>query len=417
MISDDQLRGLGLPGRAVLLWGPLIRALSLAVLIGVGAHQLLACAAIANTTITTRDLADFGVFYEAGRRARARDPNPYSAQSPAAPNLNPPTSLFAFVPLSLLPRHTAFLLYVVLSLSCAAIALRIAFREVGIRQGPTAWGWALVLLLCSAPTAAVVTFAQFSWILWAPVTWTWAAVRGGRVPRAAAIGGVLISLKPFLGLFVPALLVQQRPRLAAIATLMATVCFGMAILVFGWQVMTGWFRALMAVTWGGNVFNASIFGLCQRLFAPSAATVAIAPLVHAPMASVVLSLSGALVVLALSMKAVRRLRTDCSAVSVDYVFVVTLSAALLVTPLGWTYYHVYLVGPFLGLLSTPQWRSGLRMRWALIAVAILCFLLPPPILLLGQPSAWATLSIGSAYFWGTLAIWGVLMVQPPVRSS
>jgi hypothetical protein len=419
VISDEQLRALGLRERTIILWGGLIRALTVGVIIGIGAYQLLTCAAIASTTVTTRDFADFGSFYEAGRHAREGVPNPYSretATTRSAPNLNPPPLLFAFVSLSSFPRATAFVIYVLLSVLCAVIALRIVFREVGIPLEPPTFAWTAIAMLCAAPTIALLTFAQIAWILWAPLTWTWAVARRERWVPAAIVGGMLMSTKPFLGLFVPVLLIQRQPRIALIATAVAAFSFGIALLVFGWQAFVGWLFVLPTVTWGGNVFNGSIFGMCQRLFAPSASTVAVTPIMWAPIAAIVLWLISAIVVIAISMNAVKRWSTDCSTLLVDHTFAVTLSAALLVTPLGWAYYHVFLVGPFLGLLCTRERRAALKIRWGLIAVAALCFLLPPPTLLSWQPSAWATLTVGSAYFWGTLSLWSVAIVSARTRS-
>ena len=37
---------------------------------------------------------------------------------------------------------------------------------------------------------------------------------------------------------------------------------------------------------------------------------------------------------------------------------------------------------------------------------------PNELTILGQPSGWATLTIGSSYFWGTLTLWSALLLAP-----
>jgi hypothetical protein len=42
--------------------------------------------------------------------------------------------------------------------------------------------------------------AQISWCLWGTVTYLWVAARRSRLTSAAIVLGVLVSIKPFLGL-------------------------------------------------------------------------------------------------------------------------------------------------------------------------------------------------------------------------
>ena len=91
--------------------------------------------------------------------------------------------------------------------------------------------------------------------------------------------------------------------------------------------------------------------------------------------------------------------------AVDRMFAVTLSAALLISPLAWIYYLFLLAGPFIALCLDDRWRKGLRWRKVVLVGAVICCMLSPGTLASGQPNGWATLSIGSAYFWGLLGVW------------
>ena len=76
--------------------------------------------------------------------------------------------------------------------------------------------------------------------------------------------------------------------------------------------------------------------------------------------------------------------------------------SLLLSPLGWVYYLWFVMPPF--CLLTLEWvySRDTRSDWAIVALALLC--VPAAALPAGQPNGWLTLTLGSAYFWGSLLI-------------
>jgi hypothetical protein len=84
---------------------------------------------------------------------------------------------------------------------------------------------------------------------------------------------------------------------------------------------------------------------------------------------------------------------------------VTLSAALLISPLAWVYYVFFLAGPFIALCADAQWRQAFPWRKILFVGAALALTFAPGTLTSAQPHAWATFTIGSGYFWSLLAFW------------
>jgi hypothetical protein len=86
-------------------------------------------------------------------------------------------------------------------------------------------------------------------------------------------------------------------------------------------------------------------------------------------------------------------------------FALTLSAALLISPLAWVYYVFFLAGPFIALCADGQWRQAFVWRKVLFVGAALALTFAPGTLTSAQPHAWATFSIGSGYFWSLLAFW------------
>jgi hypothetical protein len=70
-----------------------------------------------------------------------------------------------------------------------------------------------------------------------------------------------------------------------------------------------------------------------------------------------------------------------------------LLCMLLVTPSGWVYYLPVAAGPIASVAAV-----GPRSWWWVVGSVALLF--PYPLLAMGQPSAWATMTIASSYFWG-----------------
>ena len=126
-----------------------------------------------------------------------------------------------------------------------------------------------------------------------------------------------------------------------------------------------------------------------------------------------LLLSGAIGVVSLAVAA-----TDRGAARSTAAFALLLLAALLISPLGWTYYW-WLVPRW--WRSSPPGGAGCpaggrvsqrTRRWRRRCSLSRCpAIWPLPAAIAFQPSAWATVFPGSAYFWATLALWGALIAD------
>jgi hypothetical protein len=120
---------------------------------------------------------------------------------------------------------------------------------------------------------------------------------------------------------------------------------------------------------------------------------------------------------------------DRSTEELDRSFALLLVAAQLINPLGWIYYSWIGFGPLiaLGISRYKIWRA-IRWDYLKITTNILLiitaggFLTPLPLLVAFQPNAFLTLTLGSAYFWATLALWTILVIDwgftsQPILSS
>jgi hypothetical protein len=101
---------------------------------------------------------------------------------------------------------------------------------------------------------------------------------------------------------------------------------------------------------------------------------------------------------------------------VDRAFLLVNAAALLVSPLGWSYYYWLLAGPLVAIGVGPGWRQLSGGARTLMCVSVPGLLCPSAMLDGGQPSAVATLTIGSLYVWSLAAIWGAALLARPAAS-
>ncbi len=95
----------------------------------------------------------------------------------------------------------------------------------------------------------------------------------------------------------------------------------------------------------------------------------------------------------------------------DIAWAVLWTAGLLLSPLGWTYYLWLGLGPF-GVLAKAVWRQQPRRRWTLWVLGA-CAVLPISVLMTGQPSVTASLTIGSMYTWALLVWWWMSVSSVP----
>jgi hypothetical protein len=313
-------------------------------------------------------------------------------------NMNPPHFHLVVWPFAQLPMALSAYLWLAMNIACALAAIAFVCRELQIRL-PGRWFWpiAAYLLIC-APTTTVLITGQFSGMLFLAITVAWSAARNGRQMTAGLWLGVLISVKPFLGLFLPALLLRREWRAAAAACVSGGACLLAGIAIFGLQAHREWLVAMSNIEWVWASMNGSLDALAARIFAPSPYYT---PIVVAPALVRPLWLLGAAAVLAVTLVAARR--------SIDHAFATVTLGALLISPLGWVYY-LWLAVP--GCLALLRGRVPVTVWIALVALLVPYY----------APIAWgssrlATLTIGSAYTWATLCLWLASVSASPAHTK
>ncbi len=301
-------------------------------------------------------------------------------------DMNPPHFHLLVLPLATLSLARADVFWVALNALAGVVAGAMVTRELGLSFRI----WHVLPVLCGvllfAATGALSATGQFTGLLLLPLTAAWRSARHDRWGACGVWLGILVSVKPFLALFVPALLLMGRPRAVLLLALSLTACFAAGVLVFGWSAQIEWFTALRDVSWVWGRMNGSLLALFSRTLAPNPD---FAPLLIRPSLVTPLWLIGASVVSIVSMFVARR--------SVDHAFGVIILGSLLVSPLGWVYYLWLALPPCVALWHNRVPRVSIL---GLVALTV-----PLVALLAYQPQPLATATIASAYSWGTLALW------------
>lgn len=308
-------------------------------------------------------------------------------------NMNPPHFHLLLLPFTLLPLAIANALWMTLNVLAGLAAALMVVRTLRLPFKPLHVLPVACVFLIFAATGAIAATGQFTGLLMLPMTTAWREARAGRWTQSGIWLGVLVGVKPFLGLFLPALLVMGRWRAAVAMCVSAAACFAVGIVTFGVGPHIEWIGALRDVSWLWSRMNGSLMALLARSLAPSPDFTPIAALssLVAP-----LWIVGSAFIVAMTMAIARR--------SVDHAFGGVVLGSLLVSPLGWVYY-LWLALP--GCLAL--WQERLP---TVVAVGLIPLSVPLVLLLWGQPNPLATITIASAYSWGTIALWcGVASVR------
>jgi Glycosyltransferase family 87 len=387
-------------------------------LLAVGAAVISGHVILWRNTVDDRDAQDFGIFLNSVHHAVAgrslytptvyhrsawyrRDGARRSSTGPptAPPNLNLPHSHLFLLPVAFASPRTALRVWTMASF---VVFLWVSWRSVCAlhwRLPPLAWLTLGVYLLAWAPAAAFSLTAQVGLLLMGPVCAAWLAARSGRHRSAGAWLGLAAAIKPFLFLFVP-YLALRRDWTSLRALVITTAGFtALGLLVFGAGAYAEWLHQLPNISWGGHYLNASVFSVAERLFGRSAyGQVARQPAVVLPLALVTCAM-----VALVTFRHLKRATNGVAAIDRDWAAL--LLAALLISPLGWSYYMWIAVWPVAAAVGHARpWRTRRALDFLLVP-GLACWLWYGKMTGWGQPSPLATATFTSMYFWALLSLW------------
>jgi alpha-1,2-mannosyltransferase len=421
MISDKTLARVFGSARLAGLVGDLVRlAIGAGVVTAIGVW-IVYYALVARSMVVQLHMNDFGKFYYSARLfLDGQDMYRPTAATliPVATgrwrqfwNMNPPHFHAPLLLLARLPPTAALAVWAALSVVSLVACLRIIRLELDLTVTVPRALWGGLALLVFAGTGATVVTGQMTWLLLAPVTLAWKAARHNRWVRCGAWCGLGMSIKPFLLIFLPYFLLRRHVRaaLAAVVAMAGVLATGLA--VFGLAPYLSWVRSLGAVDWAWAGMNGSLLGFLSRAMVdnPQFAPWLVALRLALPIWLACVAIVGALTIGAAVV--------DHSPEAVDRSFATLLVGALVISPLGWVYYLWLAIGPIAAVAVAwvrRRAKMGQAARWrfgVLAAGTCACLAVPVAALLQFQPSVVATLTLGSAYFWGTALLWAWLLLD------
>ena len=277
-------------------------------------------------------------------------------------NLNLPATTLLFLPFSFLSDTAAFEIWTALSVGAFLLSARWIAREAGVgRVTPLA-----AALFISQPVAATLLLGQTTALLMLVLTAAWIADRHDRRWSAGLLLGIAVAAKPFLGVFAVYAVWRRSGSLAAGMAVGGGSSALLGLLVGGVAGYRSWLAALGQITWTAHRLNGSLLGLFTRLLSTTPAVMHQTPLVVAPQFVQPAWWAAIAVVSGIGIRALLTTRDR------DRAWGVTLTASLLLSPLGWMYYAPMLAGPLLVVA-----RKADHWTQVLLAAGYAGLLIPP----------------------------------------
>lgn len=295
-------------------------------------------------------------------------------------NFNPPQFHLLVLPFAHLGLFPGVLLWQALSMLAGCLSAAIVVRTLGLGWSTLPATLAAAVLLNSAALSSTLWFGQISLFLAVPVTLAWRAHRLEHWTQVATWIGIAASIKPFLLIVFPYLLLKRQWRAAVWGGLAWALSFAVGIAVFGPSALVQWFDAARWPSWTAHFHNASFQAYVSRVMWEWPG-------------EIVARIGSGAGILATVWLAGKR--------DADWAWALLMTGALLWAPLGWIYYEWFLVPPLAALIAQ---RRVPRAAW-LLTVA---FVWPITGYSIRVTGTLLDSQIRSIYFWGLLGLWLLL---------
>lgn len=326
---------------------------------------------------------------------------------------HPPVSLLVMAPFTWLPVAPAGLLWDLAGLLMVTLSLALIARALRITLHPVGLAVALGLLIFWPPLLDTLLEAQMSPALLLLLTLTWLWRRAKEPELAGAALGVAAAIRLFPALVGVYFLLRRDWRtLYGMVTAFLAVS-ALALLLIG----PGGYRAFVgdalpgaSRSWGDSPHNVSLWGLADHI-APHTAAGGLGFLLVAAYLAFVITRTWR--------------RRGQGAREDEATLLLYYPAMLLVSPLGWQYYFLLLLGPTALIARETGWlgqqvasfltrRHTLLTRGLLVAFLTLLWLyhLPPVAATLGA-SNWLLLALPTV---ALVALSAALALLPPPSS-
>ena len=234
-------------------------------------------------------------------------------------NFNPPQFHLLVLPFASLDLWTGLLLWQAMTVVAGVLCAAVVIRSLRPGWSPMVAALTAAVILNSAAFSSTLWFGQMSVLLAVPVTLAWRAMREGRWTQVGAWMGLAASLKPFLLIVFPYLVLKRQWRAIAWGGVVWATSFVVGAVVFGPDAVLQWFEAARWPTWLAHFHNASFQAYVSRVMWDWPGPI-------------VASVGSGVGILATVWLAFKR--------DVDAAWAVLMAGAILWAPLGWVYLRV-----------------------------------------------------------------------------
>ena len=296
-------------------------------------------------------------------------------------NFNPPQFHLLVLPFARLDVWPGLLWFQVTNILAGCLCAAVVVRTLrpGWSMMPTAL--TIAVLVNSAALSSTLWLGQMSLLLAVPVTLGWRAWHLGRPVEAAAWIGVAASIKPFLFILFPYLLIKREWRAVVGGGMAWALSFALGVAVFGFAALREWLDAAQWPNWVAHFQNASFHAYVGRVM-------------HEWPGEIVARVGSAAGIIGTIWIASKRDR--------DAAWALLMTGALLWAPLGWVYYEWFVVPP-LATLIVQRRLPGIA--WVLT----IAFVWPISVVALRITGTFLDIEfVRSIYFWGLLGLWLLL---------
>lgn len=319
---------------------------------------------------------DYGRFYQSARLAMTKhdiylpiyvsnSAKPKIAPKKISDNLNPPFFQVISYPFGFMSYANSLYLWSLLSLIFGTISLAYAWKILEIKPTSFLFITSLLALLAYTPTYTTLQCGQVSFILLLPLTAGWFLARIGKTNLSAVLIGIAASCKPFLLLFGLFYLFRKEWSGLIYFTFTLIACVALTIPIFGIPSYISYIKVLSHILWYADNWNASLYGTLSRLFGNHYEKHTV--LTYAPNLTKYLYYTisaGIITFMAMLMTSKKFIPVRDKKEKLNFDFTLTLIFSLLLSPLGWTYYFVFLLVPFM-LLFKKLYQENLPYTDAL----------------------------------------------------
>lgn len=321
-------------------------------------------------------------------------------------NLNPPFFEFILYPLTLLSYKASLITWLIFGIMCGIISALLTSAILKIQQPILILGL-LVGLFAYYPTLITIQFGQVSLLLLPLIISAWWAARNKNWEILGITLGIAVNIKLFFGLFVLYFLLRREWRALLWFCFASIVCAVLPLLIFNLKNYLDYHLTLHHIWWYTSSWNASLFGFLLRLFGGD--NEKNIPLAFLPTLSHFLYWSISLLIVACLSIFLRQSSKIDPQTKCDLDFSMTLVCMLLLAPLSWLYYFIFLLIPFcvlFNLIEKDRLSLGFRL---LTCFTVIISSLPFPLTLPSDIKYANTIFLGcGVYFYALVLLFGLI---------